>query len=193
MSATMARHGGRVQLEQSDMRLALNMAKMAKGGLLSTAIEETQFLIKNAWVEVRDGKMQRVEFPGDENVKAANETHPAMLRENQMDCCLPCHTGTAQYPHTRWRRKGAGAPTPEQLRQPTPEPTTQPPDAPLVPPGNNRVAHLSKIEGVPSGYMHIHTPLHSAEFFNQDAYAKHMKRDKDFDPDLLTDVGTSTG
>jgi hypothetical protein len=30
MSATMARQGGRVQLEQSDMRLALNMAKMAK-------------------------------------------------------------------------------------------------------------------------------------------------------------------
>jgi hypothetical protein len=29
MSATMARQGGRVQLEQSDMRLALNMAKMA--------------------------------------------------------------------------------------------------------------------------------------------------------------------
>jgi len=32
MSATMARQGGRVQLEQSDMRLPLNMAKMAKEG-----------------------------------------------------------------------------------------------------------------------------------------------------------------
>jgi len=32
MSATMARQKGRVQLEQSDMRLALNMAKMAKEG-----------------------------------------------------------------------------------------------------------------------------------------------------------------
>jgi len=32
MSATMARQGGRVQLEQSDMRLAWNMAKTAKGG-----------------------------------------------------------------------------------------------------------------------------------------------------------------
>jgi hypothetical protein len=32
MSATMARQGGRVQLEQSDMRLALIMAKMAKEG-----------------------------------------------------------------------------------------------------------------------------------------------------------------
>ena len=32
MSATMARQRGRVQLEQSDKRLALNMAKMAKVG-----------------------------------------------------------------------------------------------------------------------------------------------------------------
>jgi len=34
MSATMARQGGRVQLEQSDMHLALNMAKMAKEGFV---------------------------------------------------------------------------------------------------------------------------------------------------------------
>jgi len=32
MSATMVRQGGCAQLEQSDMRLAFNMAKMAKGG-----------------------------------------------------------------------------------------------------------------------------------------------------------------
>jgi len=42
MSATMARQGGWVQLEQSNMRLVLNMAKMAKGGILRAAIEETQ-------------------------------------------------------------------------------------------------------------------------------------------------------
>jgi len=46
MSATMARQGGRVQLEQSDMRLALNMAKMAKGGFSRAAVEGTQQLIK---------------------------------------------------------------------------------------------------------------------------------------------------
>jgi len=40
MSATMARQGGRVQLEQSDLRLALNMAKMAKEGFLCDAKEE---------------------------------------------------------------------------------------------------------------------------------------------------------
>jgi len=38
----MARQGGRVQLEQSDMRLALNMAKMAKGGFSRATVEETQ-------------------------------------------------------------------------------------------------------------------------------------------------------
>ena len=34
----MARQGGQVQLEQSDMCLALNMDKMAKGGFLRAAM-----------------------------------------------------------------------------------------------------------------------------------------------------------
>jgi hypothetical protein len=42
MSATMAQQGGRVQLEQSDMRLALNMAKIAKEGISHATIEETK-------------------------------------------------------------------------------------------------------------------------------------------------------
>jgi len=46
MSATMAKQGGRVQLEQSDMRLVLNMAKMPKAGFLCAAIEEMQQLNK---------------------------------------------------------------------------------------------------------------------------------------------------
>jgi hypothetical protein len=52
MSATMARQGGQVQLEQSDMRHALNMAKITKGGFSHAAIEEMQQLIKNARTEV---------------------------------------------------------------------------------------------------------------------------------------------
>jgi hypothetical protein len=39
-SATMAGQGGRVQLEQSDMRLSLNMAKIVNEGFLRGAIEE---------------------------------------------------------------------------------------------------------------------------------------------------------
>jgi hypothetical protein len=46
MSATMARQGGCIQLEQSNMHLALNMAKMAKGGFSRPTVEETQCLIK---------------------------------------------------------------------------------------------------------------------------------------------------
>jgi hypothetical protein len=41
VSATMAWQGSRVQLEQSNMRLALNMGQMAKGGFSCAAVEET--------------------------------------------------------------------------------------------------------------------------------------------------------
>jgi hypothetical protein len=71
MSATMARQAGRVQLEQSDMRLALNMAKMAKDGFSRTAIEETKYLIKKPRAEVREEKTRGVECPGHKKVKAA--------------------------------------------------------------------------------------------------------------------------
>jgi len=63
MSATMARHGGRVQLAQSYMHLALYMARMAKGGSLRAAIEKAQ-LIKNPPTEVHEEKKRGVEFPG---------------------------------------------------------------------------------------------------------------------------------
>jgi len=46
MSATMAGQGGRVQLEQSDMRFALNMAKMVKWVLSHAGIDKVQYLIK---------------------------------------------------------------------------------------------------------------------------------------------------
>jgi len=82
MSATMARQGGQVQLEQSDMCVALNMAKNAKGTLSHTRIEETQFLIKKPRAEVREEKEWGVEFPGLGNVKAAMVRHLAMFREN---------------------------------------------------------------------------------------------------------------
>jgi len=90
MSATMARQEGRVQLEQSDMRLALNMAKMAKGGFSRAAVEETQQLIKKPRGKVREEKNWGVEFPGHNKVEATIERHPAMVCENQMDGCLPC-------------------------------------------------------------------------------------------------------
>jgi len=42
----------RVQLEQSDMCLALNMARMAKEGFSQAAIEETKHLIEKPRAEV---------------------------------------------------------------------------------------------------------------------------------------------
>ena len=46
MSATMTRQGGCVQLEQSDMHLAFNMAKIVKGGFSRAAMEETHYPIR---------------------------------------------------------------------------------------------------------------------------------------------------
>jgi len=56
MSATMARQGGRVQLEQSDMSLVLIMAKMAKGGFPRAAIDGTQQLSKKPPAQVQEEK-----------------------------------------------------------------------------------------------------------------------------------------
>jgi len=60
LSATMARQRGRVQLEQSSMHLALNMAKMAKAGYSRSAIEEMQFLMRKPRAEVREEMMRGV-------------------------------------------------------------------------------------------------------------------------------------
>jgi len=101
MSATWARQGGRVQLEQSDMRLALNMAKMAKEEFLRTAMEKMQQLIMKPCAEVLEEKTQGVMFPGQNQVKVAIERHPAMIYKNQLDGCLPCQNGTGNDPQTR--------------------------------------------------------------------------------------------
>jgi len=79
----MARQGGRVQLDHSNMRLALNRAKMAKEGFSRAAIEETKYLIKVRRAEVREEKMRGVEFPGHKKVKAVIQRYPAMLCQNQ--------------------------------------------------------------------------------------------------------------
>jgi hypothetical protein len=135
MSATMVRQAGRVQLEPYDMPLALNMAKMAKGGFSRATIEETQYQITKPRTKVWEEQKREVEFPGHNNVKSAMERHPAMLCENQTDGCLPCQNGTARNPQTRWRCKGVGAPQPDGLRLPTPELTRHALGTPPVPPG----------------------------------------------------------
>jgi hypothetical protein len=54
MSASMATQGSQVQLEQSLMHLAWNMARLANGELLCAALEEIQQLIKRLRVAVQD-------------------------------------------------------------------------------------------------------------------------------------------
>jgi len=80
MSATMARQGGGVQLEQSDMGLALNMARMPKGGCSRRATEEIQYLKQNLYAAVQEEMQRGGEFPGHKVVKAVIERHPAVLR-----------------------------------------------------------------------------------------------------------------
>jgi hypothetical protein len=88
MSATMARQGGQVQVEQSDMRLTLNMSKIPREVFSHAAMEEMIYLFKKPHAEVREEKMRCVEFPGHKKVTAAIQRHPAMLRDNQKSGCL---------------------------------------------------------------------------------------------------------
>jgi len=90
MSDTMTRQGGRVQLDQSTMCLALNRAQMAEGWLLCVAINDTHCLIKKPHANVREQKMWGGDFPAHRKVKVAMERHPAMVRDNETDVCLPC-------------------------------------------------------------------------------------------------------
>jgi hypothetical protein len=114
----MARQGGQVQLELSDMGLAMNMAKIATGVLSHPTMKEMQQLIKKACGDVRDEMKQPVLFPGDNKVKAGIKRRPAMVRENQTDGCLPGQNGTPKHPQTNWRRKDMGVPPPPSQHAP---------------------------------------------------------------------------
>jgi len=160
MSATMAGQGGWVQLEQSDMCRAMSMAKMANAGFSHAAIEEAQQLIKKPHAEVQEEKKWSVEFPGQNKVKAAIECHPAMVRENQTDGCLPCQNTSTNNPQTRWRGKGKGEPPPRRV-QPRPE-------SPSLLSDNNEI---SETEGMPPAYVYLHTPLPNARFLPRIACA----------------------
>jgi len=185
----MARLGGRVQLEQSDMCVALNMAKMAKEGFSRATREETKYLIKKPSAEVREEKKWGVEFPGHKQVEAAIQRHPAMLCQNPMSGSHPRQDSTARNPQTRWRCEGTGAPPPVRRREPTPEPTPSPPSAPPTPTGNTFGAQPSEIVSLQAGYTYSHTALPCTESFHDHEDSQH---NTDFDPDMLTDEGYYT-
>jgi len=61
-----------------------------------------------------------------------------------------------------------------------------------VPPDDSEMTQSTETEGVPPGYLYIHSPLPCARLFNLDLYAKDLMRDKDLIPDLPTDEGPFT-
>ena len=193
MFGTIARQGGHVQLEQSDMRLALNMAKIANGGFSQAAIKETEYLIKNPCAKVQDHKKQGVEFPGHHKVKAAIQRHPAMLRRNHTPGCLPCPNGTAKYSQTNSRRKGTGAAPPNRYRHQTAEPMPPRPKTSPASTSNSSKAQRLEIVNLPAEYVYSHTSLACAEFFTLNTSTQDCDHDTDFDPAMLPDEETSTG
>jgi hypothetical protein len=164
------------------MRLALIMAKMAKGGFWRVAIVETRQLFKKPCVVVLEEKKQGVECPVHKMVKSAMERHPAMVDKNHTAGCLPCQFGTPKNPQTRWRCRGTTAPPPEPVgRMPT---WPSLPGTPPVPPGNPKGHQSYSIVGMPSRCVYMHSPLPNNQYFNHNKFAKDSKRDKDLNPNL---------
>jgi len=62
ISAMMASQGGRVQREQSNMRLVLNPANMAKERFSRAAILETQYLIEIPRAKIQEKQSGRCSF-----------------------------------------------------------------------------------------------------------------------------------
>jgi len=136
----MTRQGCRVQLEQSNMCRASNMAKMYKGGFLQVTIEKTQYLIHIPHTKVQEETKWGVQFPGPRKLKAAIDGQHAMVNETQTDGCLACHNITGKNLQIHWRQKGMGAPP---LQPPLPLPGTL-----SSPPSINEAAQASKLENL---------------------------------------------
>lgn len=149
----MAWQGGWVQLEQCNIQLALNMAKMDNGGYLCSAIEKTQYRIKKPPAEIRAEKKWRVQFPWHKMVTAVKYSHPAMLCRNHTIRCFPSQNGTAKNLHLHWRYRGMNAPPPDRHSQPTPDLTPSVSKTPLAPPGDTEGAQSVQMNNFPLGYV----------------------------------------
>jgi len=188
----MARQGGWVQLEQSDICLVLNMAKMAKGGFLCTTIEKTQYLVNKFRTKVRKVRMLVDLFPGYWQVRAAIERHSALVCEHKTNGCLHCQYGIAKNPQTYWRCQGWHSPLPDWHRWLAPELMPLLPGTPPAPPCDNEGTQTFQMDGVPLGYVHIYTLVSKFELFNRDVYGKNSKGSEEFIPELLTDEETTS-
>jgi len=176
MSDSMARQGCRVLQEQSDIRLALNMAKLANGGLLFTALKETQQLIKKLCAAVQDETKWGVEFPGHNKVNAAIPRHQTIVYKNHTDCSLPCQNGTAKNPQTHWMRIATVSPPLELVALLPGIPHL--PGTPTAPPSDCQAIENDEIEGIPSRCVYIHSLLPNTQFVIHHAHAKKIKHVK---------------
>jgi hypothetical protein len=86
-----------------------------------------------------------------------------------------------------------GAPPTDQHSQPTPDQMPFLPKTPHAPPGDTEGAQGFHINNFPPGYVYLHFPFSSAQYFNLDGYSPDSQDDTDYNPDILTDEGTSTG
>jgi hypothetical protein len=155
---------------------------MASGGHSRTTIEEMQQPMKKPYAKHWDEKTRGVVFPGHHKVKAEIGNHPAMVHENQTHGGFLCKNGTGKNPQTHWWRKGRSAP-----------PTRWVPHSPRTAPASSDDIECSKTEGVPPGYVYIHTPLPSTWLVKCDPSTNDCMRIKDFIPDLRSDGSPSTG
>jgi hypothetical protein len=106
-----------------------------------------------------------------------------MVYKNHTASCLPCQNGTAETLATRWRRKGTAAPPPE--------PAAPPLGTPPAPPGDSAGNEIFQIHVMASRCVYMHSPHRNTLFFNNNAFAKDSKRDKDFIPDLLSTLSAA--
>ena len=106
ISYDLTRQAGRIQLEASDLRLALNLHDKFSHGVSQRNTEASLELIKKPRAEIREEKRRNIQFPGHASVKKEWKTHPAMDQVKQLDGCLECQDGIACNPLSRWHRKG---------------------------------------------------------------------------------------
>jgi len=162
-----------------------------------TTMGETHYQIKKPRPEVPEETNWGNEFPGHTRVQAPIEWHPAMLCQNHMTGYLHCYNSTSKYPQTCWRLKETSPPPPNRPSQRTPETTpelTPPlPGTPGSSTGNTSGRQLLEIVNLPAAYSYSHTFLPCAESCTLYTSVQDSKHLTDFDPDMLSDEGISTG
>jgi len=92
---------------------------------------------------------QGVQFPGHKMVVAAIEIHPAMVHENETNCCIQCQQCEEKNPPKRRRRKVTGEPPQDPVPPPPETPPTHSVDHPRT--------QSSDLDVVPPVQVYIHT------------------------------------